>query len=829
MIFKQHQSREQGLSDLFNYAHLIDDGVIINKDGAFLSSFKFRGPDINSATIGELDSLTANFNRLATHLEDGWLLHIDDLRIPSLAYPSNGSFPDNVSSLIDEERRQLYEQEGAHYENLQFLTFVWKFPLPLVKTTRHWFVEGLEKKDKENDLTNLLQYFKDSVQRFVGLLSTQLILDKLSSADLLSYLNTCISGEIMPVAVPPDGCFIDVLLGRNPVIGGYNPKIGKKHIKVLSIIGYLNQETTPGLLENMSTYPLIYRWSNRFIPLSESTAEREIKRYQKNWNNKVKGLAGIIREVIFNAPTNKVNQDALQMSRETQDALTINSNHSVRFGYWTSEIIIMNESVEVMNEAITSIQRYINNLGFKCIEEDINALDAWLGTIPGHGSANIRRVFLNSENLAHLLPLHSIWAGAPYSSTASLLPPYSPPVFYAATTGKTPFRFNLDVSDVGHQIVLGPTGSGKSTYLDFLIAQFLRYANAQIYVFDKDFSHLAITTALCGNHYDIGNADKLSFCPLADLSTKSKQVKAEQFIENLVELQNIPITPDIRSAIHTAMINLAEDANIKSRTLTDFSLAVQHHSIRDALKYYTLEGQMPLLDAEFDSIQAGYLQTFEMSWLLSQKPEVYIPVLLHIFNQIELNLESSNSKNPTLIILEEAWLYISNKLFATKMKGWLKTLRKFNARVIFVTQSLSDLYDPATQTLTHITATLMESCPTKIYLPNNQMDEEIAILYKKMGLNSRQLEIISKVAIQKRHYYVVNPEGNRLIDLGFNDSHCMALSFLGLSKSKTEKLLTCKVKYGDNWVYYWLKQHGFDEWGEYWQEHYQENNIGTRA
>jgi type IV secretory pathway VirB4 component len=428
MILKKHLSRDQGLSDLLNYAHLIDDGVMINKDGAFLTSYKFRGPDINSASGGELDALTAIFNRMVTFLEDGWMIHVDELRVPSLTYPEQGDFPDNVSVLIDEERRQLYESEGTHYENFQFITFVWKFPLPVVKATRHWFVEGISKDEDDQNLSKLLKHFYEIVERCVGLISTQFVLEKLNSADLLSYLNTCITGDLLPVACPPEGCFIDVALGRRPVIGGYVPQIGDKFVYVLSVIGYLNEETIPGLLEEMGTYPLVYRWSNRFIPLSEGTAEREIKRYQKNWNNKVKGFVGIIKEVISGKLSHKVNYDALQMSHQTNEALTANSNQATRFGYWTSEIVLMNESVDLLAHAAKDLTRYLEQSGFACLKEDVNAFDAWLGTIPGHGSCNVRRVFINSINLAHMLPLNTIWAGSPLSSTASLLPPQSPPM-----------------------------------------------------------------------------------------------------------------------------------------------------------------------------------------------------------------------------------------------------------------------------------------------------------------------------------------------------------------------------------------------------------------
>jgi type IV secretion/conjugal transfer VirB4 family ATPase len=825
MMLKKHLSDDQGLSDLLNYAHFVDEGVIINKDGAFLVCYKFRGPDINSASGGELDGMTSNFNRMATFLEDGWMIHIDELRVPSLTYPGEGCFPDKVSILIDEERRQMYESEGVHYENFQFITFVWKFPLPVVKATRHWFVDGVSKNEDDQNLSKLLKHFHEIVERCVGMISTHFVLEKLGNVDLLSYLNTCITGELLPVSIPPDGCFIDVVLGRRNVIGGYVPQIGKNHIYILSIVGYLNEETIPGLLEEMGTYPLIYRWSNRFISLSEATAEREIKRYQKNWNNKVKGFVGIVKEVISGKPSNKVNYDALQMSHQTDEALTANSNRTTRFGYWTSEIVLMNENLDLLEQATKDLTRYLEQSGFACIKEDVNAFDAWLGTIPGHGSCNVRRVFINSINLAHVLPLNTIWAGTPFSSSSSLLPHKSPPVFYAATTGKTPFRFHMDVADVGHQVVLGPTGAGKSTYLGFLIAQFLRYKDAQIFVFDKDYSHKALTFALDGYHYDIGEASELAFCPLSDLSTETKKVRAEQFIENLVYLQNVPITPDIRAAIHTAIESLSSDIHAQSRNLTVFRSEVQHDVIRSAIQYYTIDGQIKLLDATRSTIQLGYLQTFEMNWLLSQKPEIYLPVLGHIFDQIESRLEESNGKKPTLIVLEEAWLYISHEVFAKKLKDWLKTLRKKNARVVFATQSLADLYDPSTKSLTGTTAAIMESCPTKVYLPNPSMEAEIKELYRKMGLSDRQLEIISHIGIPKRHYYIVTPEGNRLIDLGFSDIKPITLAFIGLSKDKSNALIECKTEYGNEWIYYWLTQNGFDEWANFWRKNYFERGA----
>ncbi|MFZ0219062.1 MAG: hypothetical protein WAL30_02510 [Candidatus Aquirickettsiella sp.] len=797
--------RNEGFSDLLNYAHFIDDGVIINKDGAFLLVYRFRGPDLYSASSAQLDALTATINRMASFLEDGWMLHIDEIRIPSLNYPDAGAFPSVVAALIDEERSRAYETAGNHYENLQFLSFVWKFPLTVVKTTRHWFIDGLPDDDHQN-LTHLLKQFYDTVDRCSSLLSTQFILEKLNSVDLLSYLKLCITGDVAPAALPPDGCFLDVVLASRNVTAGYLPRVGENFIYLLSIIGYLNEETLPGLLEELGTYPLIYRWSNRFIPLSDTTAEREIKRYVRNWNNKVKGFSGILKEAIFGKPSNKMNQDALQMSRQATEASTLNSSGCTRFGYWTSTLVLMHADISLLEQAARDLSAYLEQSGFSCVREDVHAFDAWLGTIPGHGSSNLRRVFINSINLAHVLPLHTLWAGATYSSPESLLPAHSPPVFYAETTGKTPFRFHMDVADVGHQVVLGPTGSGKSTYLGFLITQFLRYQGAQIFVFDKDYSQQGLTAALEGYHYDIGHSEDLSFCPLTDLSTETQQMRAAQFIEDLVFLQNVTLTPEIRAAIHTAIVALADEGHVHSRTLTVFRSEVQNEAVRAALSYYTIEGQLKLLDASDDVVRTdAYLQTFEMGWVLTQKPEVYIPILRTIFNRIEASLENNTRQKPTLIVLEEAWLYVSHELFSRQLKNWLKTCRKKNARVVFATQSLADLYDPTHKSLTETTAAIMESCPSKIYLPNPSMEAEIKSLYKKIGLSERQLEIIM-TALPKQQYYLVSTEGNRLLDLGLHES--LALAFVGLSREKTKDLLHCQYTDPANWLNHWLQQEG---------------------
>ena len=119
--------------------------------------------------------------------------------------------------------------------------------------------------------------------------------------------------------------------------------------------------------------------------------------------------------------------------------------------------------------------------GSSSVRESVNAVEAWLGSLPGHVYANVRQPLIHTLNLAHLMPLSSVWAAGPARNDYL----DGPPLLYAETSGSTPFRLSTHVGDVGHQLIVGPTGAGKSVLLALLALQFRRYPGAQVYIFDK--------------------------------------------------------------------------------------------------------------------------------------------------------------------------------------------------------------------------------------------------------------------------------------------------------------------------------------------------------
>ena len=182
--------------------------------------------------------------------------------------------------------------------------------------------------------------------------------------------------------------------------------------------------------------------------------------------------------------------------------------------------------------AAKQIEKAINNAGFTARVESLNTMDALIGSLPGHGVQNVRWPYVSVFNLAHLIPTSSIWTGDE-KAPCPMYPALSPALMHCVTKGHTPFRLNLHARDVGHTIIFGPTGKGKSTLLALIIAQPCRYRDMSIFVFDKGMSLYPLTTACGGSHYTIaGDDESLAFCPLQFLETPSDKAWALEWIDN---------------------------------------------------------------------------------------------------------------------------------------------------------------------------------------------------------------------------------------------------------------------------------------------------------
>jgi type IV secretion system protein VirB4 len=461
----------------------------------------------------------------------------------------------------------------------------------------------------------------------------------------------------------------------------------------------------------------------------------------------------------------------------------------------------MDESRDVLEKSARSLEKAINRLGFAARIESINTLDAFLGSLPGHGVENVRRPLMNTMNLADLLPTSTIWTGRD-TAPCPMYPPQAPPLMQVVTHGATPFRLNLHVRDVGHTFMFGPTGAGKSTHLALIAAQLRRYKGMSIFVFDKGMSMYPLTKATHGKHFRIcADDEELAFCPLQFLASKSDRAWAMEWIDTILALNGVLTTPAQRNEIGEAVLGMHRSG---ARTLSEFSITVQDEQIREAIKPYTADGSMGhLLDAEQDGLALADFTVFEIEDLMNLGQKFALPVLLYLFRRIERALHGQ----PAVIILDEAWLMLGHPAFRAKIREWLKVLRKANCLVLMATQSLSDASNSG------ILDVIVESTATKIFLPNvYARDPDTAQLYGRMGLNARQIEILA-TAIPKRQYYYVSESGRRLYDLAVGP---LAMAFVGASdKESIAAIQTLENKFGDRWVHEWLAGRGLhlDDYG----------------
>jgi type IV secretion system protein VirB4 len=613
---------------------------------------------------------------------------------------------------------------------------------------------------------------------------------------LLSYLHRCLTGEDHPIAWPEFPVHMNDLIASQDFYGGIEPRIGEKRIHVIAIDG-LPRTSCPGLLRELDSMPIEYRWNTRALLIDAEEARALLDKTRRKWRSKIRGW----KDQVFRTQTGPVNLFAQEMAADAEAAMAVASAGDVQFALYSSNILLLDEDAERLRESTRLVMKTIQNLGFACRLETINAVEAWRGSLPGDGYCNVRRTLIHTLNLADLLPTSSVWAGE-RENPSSLMPKHSPPLLYAATTGATPFRFNLHVSDLGHTLVCGPSGAGKSTLLGLLAAQWFRYERAQVFAFDKGYSLYVLNKAAGGEFYDLaGPKTRLAFCPLEELSSDSDVTWAVGWLEALCVLNNLKVTPKHRNALTEAVLQLRLSP---SRTLTELSANVQDMEVRDALQHYTLAGPLgSLLDADEDVLGSGRFLTFETENLLQLDDKSVLPVLLYLFRRIEKRLDGS----PTLVLLDEAWVYLKHGLFRERMRDWLKTLRRMNGVVVMATQQLSDICN------SEIADVILENCPTKILLPNAEAQTPNSkSFYDRVGLNDTELNLI-QTSVPKQHYYVLSPMGRRLISLGIGR---VALSWVGVNGREERQLVESVLeKFPDSWRSEWLRLRGLSKWADY--------------
>lgn len=828
MLLKLKDFRDtlKSYSDLLGWWGLIADGVVETYSGHMLASWYFRGEDLASSSPEEMASLSARLNALLCGVLDGsWSIHVDAARRYTSAYPERGAFPDRTTLVIDQERRVAYEAEGVHLESIHAVTLCWEVPRLGAAKLEGWvFGDGNAANDAATHHDRMLEKFIGKCREFEHGLGELVQVRRMRSYlrgqdaqgrdqvfdEQLEFLEFCATLQSRPVRLPAVPVYLNREIGRvgitlEPLIGqvgfgtGNVLRVGpSKLVRCLTLAGFPD-ESKPAILKTLDQMGFEYRWNTRFMLMEQHVAEAVLTKEQKKWAQKKRPFFDQMK-----GRFDRVDADAAEMEVQCKSAITEVKSNLVRYGHYTATIVVADDSIELLAEKCLSIETELRNQGFAVLQEDVGNADAFIGTMPGNRLANVRGAPTSTMALADMLPLTAIWAGPEYHPSP-LYPKNSPPLLWSETIGSTPFRLSLHADDVGHTLMLGPTGAGKTTALNTFIAQHFRYPGARVFGFDRKYGSYVLCKASGGDYYDIGGPHgSLSFAPLYDVKTSADRAWATEWLEGCCVLQGLAVGPAERAKIYQAVETLTGPES-NGRSMSELVNLIQDPNIRQALDEYTLKGSMgALLDAESDTLAGGRFMMFEMEHLAGMGEKNLVPVLLYLFRQLEKRLDGT----PTMVPLDESWLMLSHPLFRTKLQEWLKTWRSKNAHVVLATQEPSDVLKSA------IRDVVLASCPTRILLANPDAQGVQREMYEVMNCNGTEIDIIAN-ATKKRDYYYKSPIGRRLFSLGLQP---VTLAFVGASgKAAVTEAIEMEKAFGEEWPAQWLEQRGLGDWAQYWR------------
>ena len=803
---RRRPSLPPGFVDLLPWGVGLDfDGrvLIVNKDGTLSSCFSIDGPDFSTSTAETLERLSSVVNSVLVGLAGEHVIHIDAIRRRASGYPKEGAFPDPLTVFFDELRREDYESEaGDHFITETILTVTQVPPREIYSRVALRFERGFESQrtDWERSVLGFCERLKALEER----LSSVIRVEALSRGRTLGHLRECATGLGGGRAADFEpGILLDAVLGPQDFVGGWEPRIGEMHLALVSVEG-LPASTRPGELAALGELPFPLRYSTRFIPLPPSEAAGQIRRMQRQWFWAEPSVGSLLAG---KEPAKGFeNRHAAAMVEEAAEASALNESGEAVFGFLTSVVVLAATSRDEVASAARQVLKVLADRGFAGRLETVGAVGAFLGSLPGVSSANVRRPLVNSLSVADLLPLTTEWPGEP-ACPCPFFPEGSPPLLLARTSGATPFRLNLHTRDVGHTLIVGPTGSGKSTLLLALLLNFLRYPDSRVVLFDRDQSSRLLCEAMANVAYSLVGVEEggIHFQPLRDLEDQQELGWALAWIEFLVGLQNVTLTPAKRSALARGLELLREE-DAAQRSLFNFMIQVQDVELRMALKAYTRDGPFGyLLDATgAERRERARVEVYETRPLMDLDDSVKLPVLLRLLREVERGLDGS----PTLILLDEAGIALMHPAWASRVQQWALSLRKKNASLVLAVQNLRQLDAHGAG------ANIRESCPSRFYLPNPAAVAAGAReLYEGFGLNPREIELIAR-AEPRRDYYFSSPRGSRLFQLGLRRAE---LAFLGARpglsfQATVAEALRVKGDFGAEWVAEWLRECGcFDE------------------
>ena len=689
--------REVSMAHFIPYKCHWNSSTLITHDEKLIRIIKVKGFSFETADDIDIDIKKRTRNNLLKSMSSGnFLLYFHTIRRKEKGFPE-GSMPEGFSKDLNEAWQQKHSDSEC-YVNEHYFTLIRGLNKGGISGIQNMITKIQHQADKsswENFMNDAYEELEEATERILNGFSTygaELLEIRESEngffsepLEFLARLVNC--GNSQPLLLPLGDIAHYLPLNRlffgNKTIEIHSLN-GVKYAGLVSIKEY-RPSTHSGILDGFMQMPfeLIVSQSFSFVDRAIAISSMQLQQRRLTQSEDVAtSQIGAIDEALDSA-----------MSGE------------FAFGLHHLTILCIHDTLKKTETALSLATVQLSNCGINGVREKINLEPAYWAQLPGNNDYMARRSTVNTLNIASFASFHNYPTGKRDGNH------WGNALTVLNTSSGTPYFFNFHIRDVGHTMIVGPTGAGKTVLLNFLCAQAQKF-RPKLFFFDKD-RGAEIFVRSIGGIYIIPSASKVSgFNPFQLADTLENRSFLVEFLKALVSTDSKSIP-----AHEVDRINEAVAGNFKIpkekrrlRNLAPFMGLMGPGTIAGRLsKWHSNGSHAKLFDNELDLIDLDASRTFgiEMGHILQDK-EAIGPVLLYLFQRIQNSIRGE----PTMIVLDEAWALIDNPVFAPKIKDWLKVLRKLNAMVVFATQSVEDA------TKSEISDTLIQQTSTQIFLPN---------------------------------------------------------------------------------------------------------------
>lgn len=808
------RDRERPLAELLPWLLPLNQAVVLSKEGGLLAAFELEGLDQDAAD--ELDR-----DRAARSLEEGlkgldgrytvWSTYhryrSETRSSRAFAHPITQAIHDAYVSHL--RTRGIYRHQ--HVLSILYLPeredHVLKDLLSLCRSGR--WLSAIQKlgallghtshlDDGLQHLSTELREFEAVMNSFAGAIQS-IKARRLLGEEFTGFLNRCASSGagLGGVRKTSQQVPMDSLLGEAEIhVGADHLDIravsGHKKIGVLGIKAWPDS-TYPGLIQTIFCMPFELSLTQTFQPVDRATAKAHIQSIQRFHLNLERSMFSLLRESLTGEAT-QVNDGTRQVSAaEAREALLSLAEERQLYGYYNLSLFVSATHLQELNQRLNQAAAVMRDAGFHVIREGMHLLSAWAGCLPGQWGQLVRWHFIHAGNVADLYPQTAPSLGRSKNvhferqlnldcSSLVQLP------------GKdsTVYDFNFYQEDLGHTMVLGPSRSGKSMLVHFLLSQSFQYPNARVIVFDKDRSARIATLTQGGTVLELQDPGSVSCNPLQYLHEEGESLWLQSWLRALITQYGYGWQAE-DDAYLTAGLAAVLELKPSERRLTTLSLFLPQH-LSQALQPWLLDsGGCPLFDGEHDCFHLERFLSIDMGDILREEGIARL-FMRYAFHRLD-RLLAQATPGPTTIYIEEAWFMLSNAQFAEQIRDWLKTLPKKLANVVLSTQSLEDLERSG------IFGAIADNIPTRIFLANPHAQAQRTLYIDQFGLNESQLLRITQ-AEPKRQFLICTPSESRLVDCPLPKAVVNVLR----SDLKAQRLFDeSRRQHPENWMHAYLE------------------------